>query len=74
MCPKGYFADGFAARFGSDSRATLGFNGLHLRCRTITLSDTAFISDSYHNYPLSDFYSPEVGNFITAVRIKYLNS
>lgn len=38
MCPKNQYANGFSAKYGSQHDEKLGFNGLHLKCSTNTLS------------------------------------
>jgi hypothetical protein len=43
MCPKGYYANGIAGKYGHHHDELLGFHGLKLKCSTNMLSDTRYV-------------------------------
>ena len=43
MCPKDYYANGIAGKYGAQQDQLLGFHGLRLKCSKITLSDSQII-------------------------------
>jgi hypothetical protein len=43
MCPKNYYANGIAGKYGTQHNELLGFNGLILKCSNNMLSDIKYV-------------------------------
>ena len=70
MCPEDTYVNGFSAAFGQQSSDNLGFHGLRIKCSIKTTKYSSFHEDRA-NLNVEPMHNAKVGNFISAVRIKY---
>lgn len=70
MCPAGYYANGYTARFGVARGADQGLTGLRLSCSPPTLSDLKQVEDGSGSQ-IADLKQFSHGNFISGFQIKY---
>ena len=73
MCPKGYYANGVAGKYGIHHDELLGFFGLKLKCSTNTLSDTSYVEWSPGGGYWQQVNQARNGNFISSYKIKFEN-
>lgn len=70
MCPIGYYASGFTAKFGTLHSKPLGFNGLLLTCTTADLKNSQIVQDNRNGH--AQHYDVKNGSFISSFKIKYI--